>query len=99
MRLSQLKQFKQQLLQIAAKHGVKQVYVFGSIARGEAIESSDVDLLIEMDSKASALSVGGFQYETQSLLGTRVDVVPTFALNQPGDKDFAETIRQQAVPL
>lgn len=99
MRLSELKKFKRQLLQIATKHGVKQVYVFGSVARGEAAGSSDVDLLIEMDSKASALGVGGFQFETQNLLGTRVDVVPTFALNQQDNKDFSETIRQQAVPL
>lgn len=99
MQLEQLKKFKSNLLQIAAKHGISQIYVFGSTARGETTETSDVDLLIELDSKASALGVGGFQFEAQSLLGTYVDVVPTFALKDSSDKTFVEAIEAQAIPL
>ncbi|MCL5429341.1 MAG: nucleotidyltransferase domain-containing protein [Chloroflexi bacterium] len=60
MRLSQLKQFSQRLQQIADRHGVKKIYVFGSVVREESTESSDVDFLIEMEKDASALGVGGF---------------------------------------
>ncbi|MCW5876780.1 MAG: nucleotidyltransferase domain-containing protein [Anaerolineales bacterium] len=99
MRLSQIRTYKKRLLQIAEKFGVKQVYVFGSTASGEASPSSDIDLLIEMAEDASVLGVGGFQYEAQNLLGVHVDVVPTFALKNQGDKEFAKTVEAQAVPL
>ncbi len=99
MRLSQLKQFSHRLHQIADKHGVKKIYVFGSVARGESTQSSDVDFLIEMEKDASALGVGGFQFEAQALLGAKVDVVPTFALKQIADRKFVETIEAQAQPL
>lgn len=99
MQLSQLQKFKRRLLQIAGKHGVKKIYVFGSVARGEAAASSDVDFLIEMDKDASALGVGGFQFEAQALLGAALDVVPTFALHQNTDREFVEAIQAQAIPL
>ncbi|MEX1247809.1 MAG: nucleotidyltransferase domain-containing protein [Anaerolineales bacterium] len=99
MRLSQLKQFRQSLQQIAQRHGVKRIFVFGSVARGGVAEPNDVDFLIEMEEDASALGIGGFQFEAQSLLGTRVDVVPTFALPRVTDKHFIETIELEALPL
>lgn len=86
-------------MKIAAKYGVERVYIFGSVARGETSESSDVDLLIEMKAKASALGVGGFQYEAQNLLGTQVDVVPSFALKSAADKQFVQALEEQAIPL
>ena len=49
MQLEDIKRRKVQLNQIAAKYGIKKVYVFGSVARGESKEFSDVDFLIEMD--------------------------------------------------
>lgn len=99
MRLSQLRQFSQRLQQIADKHGVKKIYVIGSVAREESTESSDVDFLIEMDKGASALGVGGFQFEAEALLGANVDVVPTFALKQITDRKFVKNIEAQAQPL
>ncbi|MCW5878678.1 MAG: nucleotidyltransferase domain-containing protein [Anaerolineales bacterium] len=99
MQLTKIKQFKRQLLEIAKKHGIKQVYIFGSVARGDASATSDVDLLIEMDANASVLGIGGFQYEVQNLLGTPVDVVPTFALNKETDEEFVKAIQGQAIPL
>jgi len=44
MRIEEIKKVKQQLYQIAAKHGISKVYVFGSVARGESSNVSDVDL-------------------------------------------------------
>ncbi len=42
----------------AAKYGIRKVYVFGSVARGESNPASDIDLLIEMEAGASAFGVG-----------------------------------------
>jgi hypothetical protein len=75
------------------------VYVFGSVARGESKEISDIDFLIEMDDDASALGVGAFQFEAQQLLGIRVDVVPTFTLPKIEDKNFVQSIQSEAVIL
>jgi hypothetical protein len=98
MRVEQLRKFKRQLNEIANKYGIKSISVFGSVARGESTTASDVDFLIEMDEGASALGVGGFQFEAERLLGEKVDVVPSFALRN-GDNKFAKTIETQAEPL
>jgi predicted nucleotidyltransferase len=55
--------------------------------------------LIELDEEASMLGVGGFQYETQMLLGIEVDVIPTFVLSMIEDQEFAQTIQSEAISL
>lgn len=99
MRLDQLKKRKKQIYQIAAQCGIKQVYVFGSVARGDDTNRSDVDFLIEMESGASAFGVGAFQFEVQKLLGIQIDVVPTFALPNIDDQGFAQSLQREAVAL
>ncbi len=66
---------REEILRIAAKHGARNVRVFGSVARGEADEASDVDFLVEMEPGRSLLDLGGLQVELESLLGWPVDVV------------------------
>ena len=85
--------------QIAAKYSITKVYLFGSVARGESDEASDVDFLIELKHGASALGVGGFQYEVQQLLGINVDVIPTFVLPTVDDRDFVLKVQAKAVAL
>ena len=60
MRLNQLLQEKrQEILKIAAKHGAYNVRIFGSVARGEADEASDVDILVELEPERSLFDLGG----------------------------------------
>ena len=99
MQLEEIKKKKQQLYQIAAKYGISRIYVFGSVARGENREVSDIDFLIEMDENVSALGVGAFQYEVQHLLGTKTDVIPTFALQNFEDQAFVRSIRSDSVAI
>jgi predicted nucleotidyltransferase len=99
MQIDEIKRVKQQLYKIAAKHGIRKVYVFGSVARGESGDVSDVDFLIEMDENVSAFGVGAFQYEVQQLLGVRIDVIPTFALKRVDDLDFVKTVQSEAIAL
>jgi len=63
------------LLQISVQYGVTNVRVFGSMARGDANESSDVDLLVQPLAGTSLLDLGGLLMDAQELLGRRVDVV------------------------
>lgn len=99
MRIDEIKKLRQQLYQIAAKHGIRKVFVFGSVARGESGDVSDVDFLIEMGDDISALGVGAFQYEVQQLLGIKIDVIPTFALKRVEDQDFVKSVQSEAVAL
>ena len=99
MKLDQLKKLKKQIYQIAAKYEIKQVYVFGSVARGDETNLSDVDFLVEMESGASSFGIGAFQFEVQKLLGIQIDVVPTFALPNVDYKNFVQSLQREAVIL
>ena len=99
MNLDELKKRKKQLYQIAAKYGISNIYVFGSVARGESNEVSDVDFLVEMKTDASAFGVGAFQFEAQKLLGKQIDVIPTFTLPRIEDKNFLKSLQTEAIAL
>ena len=53
----------------------ERIYLFGSVARGEASDESDVDFLVDFEPGRSLLDLGGLRVELEALLGRRVDVV------------------------
>ncbi len=99
MNVDQIRQYAPQLIKIAQKHGIAKIYVFGSVARGDSTDQSDVDFLVEMQEGASLFGVGGFSYETEKLLGIPVDVVPMSTLNQVQDKEFVNNVQREAIPI
>ena len=60
---------------LAQRHGFQEVRVFGSMARGDADEGSDVDLLVTLPVGKTGLAFGALLMDVQDLLGRRVDVV------------------------
>jgi hypothetical protein len=70
-----LKEKREDILSTAAKYGAHNVRVFGSLARGEADQQSDIDFLVEMEPGRSLLDLGGLQAELEALFGCPVDVV------------------------
>ncbi|HEV2349625.1 MAG TPA: nucleotidyltransferase family protein [Terriglobia bacterium] len=70
-----LKEKRDEILRVAARHGARNVRVFGSVARGEADEQSDIDLLVEFEPDRSLLDHAALWLELQDLLGCKVDVV------------------------
>ena len=66
---------KKEIREIAAKHGARNVRVFGSVARGEARPDSDVDFLVDMEPGRTLLDLGGLLMDLRDLLGRQVDVV------------------------
>ncbi|MBW2343919.1 MAG: nucleotidyltransferase family protein [Deltaproteobacteria bacterium] len=70
-----LREKREEILRIAAKHGALNVRVFGSVARGEADEKSDVDFLVEMEPGRSLFDLGELLMDLRELLGRDVDVV------------------------
>lgn len=75
MSIEELRNRRDEILRVAAQHGARHVRVFGSVARGEADERSDVDFLVDLDKGQSLLDLGGLLMDLQSLLGRPVDVV------------------------
>jgi predicted nucleotidyltransferase len=70
-----VKRKREEILRVSARHGARNVRIFGSVSRGEADEASDIDFLVEMEPGRSLLDLGGLQVELESLLGRPVDVV------------------------
>lgn len=70
-----VEQQRETILRIAAKYGAHNVRVFGSAARDEATNCSDIDLLVDLDSTRSLLDQVGLQQELEEVLGRKIDVV------------------------
>jgi predicted nucleotidyltransferase len=73
--LAALHALRSEILDRAAHHGARNVRVFGSVARRELEASSDVDLLVEMESGRSYLDLVGLWQDLEDLLGVRVDLL------------------------
>lgn len=70
-----LNEKREEILRIAEKHGARNVRVFGSEARGDTTEESDIDLLVDVEDQTSPWFPAGLVDELQGLLGRPVDVV------------------------
>lgn len=73
--VAQLAAKKRRIQALAKKRGLYNLRIFGSVARGEAHEASDVDLLVDASKGTSLIDIIGFERELQELLGRKVDVV------------------------
>ncbi len=86
---------REEIFEIAAKHGAANVRIFGSVARGDAGESSDIDMLVEVGENTSPWFPGGLIADLEDLLGRRVHVVTVGALHSY----IRDRVLQEAVPL
>jgi uncharacterized protein len=86
---------RSEILQIAADHGAYNVRIFGSVARGEADSSSDIDLLVEFKRGTTLLSHAAMALELEDLLGVKVDIVSEHGLRER----IRERILEDAVAL
>src|SRR2546425_3820724 len=68
-----LQRSRGQLLEAAQRHGVRNIRVFGSVARGDETADSDIDLLVELEPDRTLLDLIGFQQDAQDILGIRVE--------------------------
>ena len=65
---------REEILRLSERYGARNVRVFGFVARGEANESSDLDLLVEWEPGRSLLDHAGLVQDLQELLGVKVHV-------------------------
>jgi predicted nucleotidyltransferase/DNA-binding XRE family transcriptional regulator len=78
-----LRRHRRGVIECAARRGARNVRVFGSVARGEDTDASDVDLLVDVDDGVGVVGLAGLRRELTELLGVDVDVVPAVTL-KPG---------------
>lgn len=83
------------ILRVAAVHGARNVRVFGSVARGEADERSDIDLLVDMEEGRTLLDMGGLLMDLRELLHREVDIVTENGLKPR----MRERVLREARPL
>ena len=86
---------RSQIIALAEKHGLRDVRVFGSMARGDANDASDVDLLVTRTPKTSGLAIFALETDVATLLGRPVDVLTEGCLHHT----FRERVLREAIPL
>ena len=90
-----LKEKRTEILATAKRHGARNVRIFGSVARGEDDEKSDLDFLVEMEKGRSLLDHAALLLDLEELLGCKVDV-----LSEKGIKPrIREHVFREARPL
>lgn len=86
---------REEILRIAARHGARNIRLFGSVARGEARPDSDVDFLVDAGPATSSWFPGGLIVDLEALLGKRVEVVTERGLHPL----LRDSVLREAVPV
>ena len=81
MKMEQLKAYRQDILAIAERYNAPNIRVFGSVAKGEATEDSDVDFLIDVSPEQSLFDLIRLTRSLSELLGCEVDVAQSTVLH------------------
>lgn len=90
-----LAQHRGEILALARRYGARNVRVFGSVARRDVGEESDLDLLVAMEPGRTLLDVAGLLVDLQDLLGCSVDIVTEGGLRGA----FRDRVLAEAVPI
>ena len=86
---------RRRLLDLAKRHGARNVRVFGSVSRNEAGDSSDLDLLVDLEPGRSLIDLGALLADLEAELGSRVDLVTEAGLRPA----LRERVLRDAMPL
>ena len=94
MHMRTLSEIQSIVTQLAKQYGAERIYLFGSYARGDMTNSSDIDLRIDKGN-IRGFQLGGLLLDLEASLGVPVNLVPTSSL----DKRFLDTIRDDEILL
>jgi predicted nucleotidyltransferase len=86
---------REEILALAKRHGASNIRVFGSVARGDATATSDLDLIVRFEPGRSLLDQGSLLMDLQDLLGIRVDLIDEDAMRPR----FRHHALQEAIAL
>jgi predicted nucleotidyltransferase len=86
---------RDEIVAVAQRYGASDIRIFGSVARGDATETSDVDFIVRFEPGRSLFDHGGLLMDLRELLGVEVDVI-----SEGGIKGrWREHLMREAVPL
>lgn len=91
-----VEEVKNKIIPVLRKHGIKKAALFGSLIRGESKESSDIDILVDIEKDISLLDFVGIKLDLEGVLGRKVDLVEYDTI-KPRLKD--RILREQVVIL
>lgn len=94
-RIYTIEEIRKIVNEIAKQYGVERVTLFGSYARGEAKNDSDIDLRIDKGRIRGLFQLSGFHIDLEERLKVHVDVVVTDSLS----KEFLERIKKEEILL
>ena len=100
-----IEQLRERIAPVAIKYGLAAVYLFGSYAKGEATELSDVDILVDKTGTAlkGLFAVGGLYNDLSEAVGKQIDLVTTGALEQESTRErtpwFYENLNNEKVKI
>lgn len=72
---------REDILRVTRRNGAQNVRIFGSIARAEATNTSDVDILVDMEPNRDLIDLISVQQDLADMLGCKVDVVTEAAIS------------------
>lgn len=93
--LGRLRLNKKKIESIAIKYGLSEVFIFGSVARGDDDKDSDIDLLVTSSDKTTLFDLGGFYSELEEIFGKHLSIVTRNSLKGR----LKENVLREAVPL
>ena len=100
-----IEEIKYRIAPVIEKYRIPAMYLFGSYARGEAAEESDIDFLVDTAGTelTSLLRLGALYCDLEEVFNKRIDLITVQSLNQrstmESDEDFKDTILQEMIPV
>ena len=99
-----IEEIKQKITPIAVKYKIPTVYIFGSYARNEATENSDIDILVNLDgSTVKGWEIGNFYSDIEDTFEKKVDILTNFTLMKEAkthwEQVFRDTVKRERVAL
>lgn len=95
IKTTSIKDVRDKILPLLRTHGVVRAGVFGSVARGEEHEESDLDLVVEFEDGRTLLDLVGLTQDLEELLGRGADVATYDSLHPR----FRSRVLEQQVPI
>lgn len=86
---------RDEIIAVADRYGAYDIRLFGSVARGDSTDASDVDLIVRFEPGRSLLDHGGLVMDLRELLGTRVDVIDDEGMRPR----FRGSVLSEVIPL
>lgn len=86
---------RDEIIAVARRYGASDIRIFGSVARGDTTEKSDLDLIVRFEPGRTLLDHGGLLMDLRDLLRMKVDVIDEGALSGR----FEQIVQREAIPL